>query len=306
MSGQEAISSVHPTHHKHTFWGIVLTIFGGLCFSIQDSGIKWVSAELAVVQILFLRSVIGIVVLTASTRLTGETIRLRVRRPGLLLFRTVVNILSWFLFFSGLQYLPLATAMALFFSFPLFLAVLSVPLLGEKVGIRRSISIIIGFVGVLFITNPAAGIEWPMLYMLGAAFGWSLVASTTRIVGQTESTSTVLFFTLFGFVLITSMPQFWIWQDINLQTTGLIVLVSVFGVVAQFCLTRAYAIATPSLIAPFEYSGLIWAAIIGYLVWGDIPGTNAIIGTGLIVFSGLYIIHREAILHRRANVTARQ
>ncbi len=111
---------------------------------------------------------------------------------------------------------------------------------------------------------------------------------------------------ILSFVLITSMPQFWIWQDINLQTTGLIVLVSVFGVVAQFCLTRAYAIATPSLIAPFEYSGLIWAAIIGYLVWGDIPGTNAIIGTGLIVFSGLYIIHREAILHRRANVTARQ
>ncbi len=306
MSDIEAVSGAHSNHHKHTFLGIVLTIFGGLCFSIQDSGIKWVSAELAVVQILFLRSVIGIVVLTASTRLTGECIRLRVQRPGLLLFRTAVNILSWFLFFSGLQYLPLATAMALFFSFPLFLAVLSVPLLGEKVGIRRTISIVVGFVGVLFITNPAAGVEWPMLYMLGAAFGWSLVASTTRIVGQTESTSTVLFFTLFGFVLTTCVPQFWIWQAIDMQTTGLIVLVSVFGVVAQFCLTRAYAIATPSLIAPFEYSGLIWAALIGYVVWGDIPGVNAIIGTALIVFSGLYIIHREAVLSRRAKVVVRQ
>ncbi len=278
--------------------GIAITILGGLCFSFQDSGIKWLSAEIAIIQILFLRSLFGIVFLSASTLFSGERISLRVKRPWLLLARTSINVLSWILFFSGLKHLPLATAVALFFSFPLFLAITSVPLLGEKVGIRRSLAILVGFVGVLLITNPVAGIEWPMLLMLGAAFGWALVANATRILGETENTSTMLFHTLLGFALTMSIPQLWIWQSISLNTLLLLALVAFFGVIAQFCLTKAYAIASPSLIAPFEYTALIWSAIIGYIIWGDVPDIYAISGAGLIVASGLYVIHRETILAR--------
>jgi len=295
-----------PNRGNRALLGISITVFGGVCFTIQDSGIKWLSAELAVVQILFLRSLIGMVILGASTRLTGEPIRLRVQRPWLLLLRTAINVLGWLLFFTALKYLPLATAVALFFSFPLFLAILSVPLLGETVGARRIIAIVIGFVGVLFITDPAAGIEWPMLLMLSAAFCWAIVASATRVLGETENTSTVLFYTLLGFATTMWVPQFWIWQPIDLAGMGLLVLVAFFGVIAQFCLTKAYAIAAPSLIAPFEYSALIWAAALGYLLWGDIPGVNALVGAGLIVFSGLYIIHRETLVGRRARVAARK
>lgn len=278
--------------------GITITIFGGLCFAFQDSGIKWLSAEIAVIQILFLRSLFGIALLGSSTLFSGERIVLRVQRPWLLFARTVINVLSWVLFFSGLKYLPLATAVALFFSFPLFLAITSVPLLGEKVGIRRSLAIVVGFVGVLFITNPVTGIEWPMLLMLGAAFGWALVANATRILGETENTSTMLFHTLLGFAVTMSIPQFWIWQSIDLNTMTLIAGITFFGVIAQFCLTKAYAIASPSLIAPFEYTALIWAAIMGYILWGDVPDIYATIGAILIVASGLYIIHRETILSR--------
>lgn len=181
--------------------GITITVFGGLCFSFQDAGIKWLSVEVAVLQVLFLRSLFGIAFLSASTLFSGEHITFRVQRPWLLLTRTVINLLSWILFFSGLKYLPLATAIALFFSFPIFLAIFSVPLLGEKVGLRRSLAIVVGFIGVLFITNPVAGIEWPMLLMLGAAIGWALVANATRILGETENTSTLLFYTLLGFAV---------------------------------------------------------------------------------------------------------
>ena len=285
--------------------GISITLLGGFCFAIQDSGVKWLSAEMAVVQILFVRSLIGLAMLWASQPLTRERIRLRVQRPWLLFFRSAINVLSWLLFFTGLKYLPLATAVALFFSFPLFLALLSVPLLGETVGIRRIIAIAVGFVGVLFITNPVAGIEWPMLLMLGAAFGWSLVATATRVLGETENTSTVLFYTLLGFALTMWLPQLWLWQSLDGYSFGLITGIAFFGVIAQFCLTKAYAIATPSLIAPFEYSALIFSAMLGYLIWGDIPGINAIVGAGLIVFSGLYIIHREAVAARRARRDAR-
>lgn len=279
--------------------GISITVIGGLCFAIQDAGIKWLTAEIAVLQVLFLRSLFGIVFLSASTIFSGERISLNVDRPWLLATRTGINILSWVLFFYGLKYLPLATAVALFFSFPLFLAIISVPLLGETVGIRRILAIIVGFIGVILITNPAAGLSIPALLMLGAALGWAIVAGLTRILGEKENTSTLLFYTLVGFVIILLVPQYWIWTAVKLDDYLLITGVAFFGVIAQFSVTKAYTIASPSLIAPFEYTALIWSAALGYLVWNDIPDAYAITGAVLILGSGVYIIHRETI--RRAH-----
>ena len=136
--------------------------------------------------------------------------------------------------------------------------------------------------------------------MLGAAFGWALVAIATRTLGRTESTTTMLFYTLFGFALTMAVPQFWLWQPADLGAVGLVAGVAVFGVFAQFCLIKAYTVATPSVVAPFEYSGLVWAALFGFLIWGDIPDARVLTGVVMIVASGLYIIHREAGLVRRA------
>ena len=280
--------------------GISITVVGGLCFAIQDAGVKWLSAEIAVLQILFLRSLVGLVFLSASTSFSGEKISLRVSRPWLVAVRSGINILSWVLFFTSLKYLPLATAIALFFSFPIFLAVISVPLLGESVGIRRVLAIVVGFAGVLLITNPASGLSTPALMMLGAALGWAFVASLTRILGETENTTTLLFYTLLGFAVLLAIPQYWLWRSIELGAYLMIFGIAFFGVIAQFAVTKAYAIASPSLIAPFEYTALIWSAILGYLVWNDIPDLYAIAGAFLIIASGIYIIHREAI--QRAQV----
>lgn len=275
--------------------GISMTVLGGLCFAIQDAGIKWLSAEFAVLQILFVRSLFGLALLTASTPLTKESISFHISRPWLLALRTGLNILSWVLFFSGLKYLPLATAVALFFSFPLFLAIISVPLLGEPVGPRRTASIVVGFVGVLLITNPAGGFSLPALMMLGAALGWALVAGMTRILGERENTSTILFYTLLGFALMLAVPQYWMWRPPNLEAYLLMFAVAFFGVIAQFSVTKAYAVASPSLVAPFEYTALIWAAVLGYLLWNDVPDFQAIAGAVLVIGSGVYIVHREAI-----------
>jgi drug/metabolite transporter (DMT)-like permease len=283
--------------------GISITVLGGLCFAIQDAGIKWLSAEIAVLQILFLRSLFGLVFLGASTTISGEAISLKVNRPWLLIARSGVNILSWVLFFTSLKYLPLATAVALFFSFPLFLALISVPLLGETVGIRRVVAIVVGFIGVLLITNPAAGLSMPALMMLGAALGWAIVASLTRILGEKENTTTLLFYTLVGFALLLAIPQYWLWRSLELDAYLMILGVAFFGVIAQFSVTKAYAIASPSLIAPFEYTALIWSAILGYLVWGDIADIYAITGALLIIGSGVYVIHRETVNRARAEDT---
>ena len=275
--------------------GISITILGGLCFAIQDAGIKWLSAEMAVLQVLFLRSLFGLVFLGASTTLSGESISLKVHRPWLLVLRSGINILSWILFFTSLQYLPLATAVALFFSFPLFLAIVSVPMLGESVGLRRVLAIVVGFVGVLLITNPTGGFSMPALMMLGAALGWAIVASLTRILGERENTTTILFYTLLGFAVLLALPQYWLWRSPVFEEYLLIFGIAFFGVIAQFTVTKAYAIASPSLIAPFEYTALIWSAMLGYLIWNDVPDAFAISGALLIIGSGIYIIHREAL-----------
>ena len=275
--------------------GISITILGGLCFAIQDAGIKWLSAEIAVLQILFLRSLFGLVFLGTSSAFSGEAISFRVSRPWLLATRTGLNILSWVLFFTSLKYLPLATAVALFFSFPLFLTIISVPLLGESVGIRRIIAIIVGFAGVLLITNPTEGLSIPAVMMLGAALGWAIVASLTRILGEKENTTTLLFYTLFGFAVLLAVPQYWLWHSIEFESYLMIVGIAFVGVIAQFSVTKAYAIASPSLIAPFEYTALIWSALLGYLVWSDIPDVYAIAGAFLIIGSGVYVIHRESL-----------
>ena len=292
---ESKLLSVNTLRSDRAALGISITVLGGLCFAIQDAGIKWLSAEMAVLQVLFLRSLFGLVFLGASTTLSGESISLKVQRPWLLVLRSGINILSWILFFTSLQYLPLATAVALFFSFPLFLAIISVPLLGESVGIRRVLAIVVGFVGVLLITNPASGISMPALMMLGAALGWAIVASLTRILGERENTTTILFYTLFGFVLLLALPQYWLWRSPSIDEYLLIIAVAFFGVIAQYAVTKAYAIASPSLIAPFEYTALIWSAVLGYLIWGDIADALAISGALLIIGSGIYIIHREAI-----------
>jgi drug/metabolite transporter (DMT)-like permease len=278
--------------------GIAITVIAGLCFVIQDAGIKWLSAEVAVLQLLFLRSLFALVFLVASTPLSGEKIVLRVKRPWLLAARTAINVVSWIFFFFGLKYLPLATAVALFFSFPLFLAIISVPLLGERVGMRRVMAIVVGFGGVLLITNPGSGISWHAILMLGAALFWAIVAGMTRILGEDENTSTILCNALLGFVLLLAVPQFWVWESLALDQYLLITATAFFGAIAQFGVTKAYAIASPSLIAPFEYTALVWAAIFGYLVWNDVPDVYAIAGAVLIIGSGVYIIHRETINNR--------
>lgn len=285
-------------------FGIALAILGSFCFVVQDSAMKWLTDELPVLQIIFLRSLFGIAYVLAYRGLSKRPVSLRVQRPWVMALRTAINVASWCLFFTGLKYLPLATATALFFSFPLFLTLLSIPLLGEAVGYRRWIAVVFGFGGVLVMTRPGIAFDWSMGFMLAAALGWSFVAIMTRRLGQTENATAMVFHTLVGFAVAMAFPQIWIWQPLPLDALALLAGLTAFGVIAQLSIIRAYSIAMPTVIAPFEYSGLIWAAIFGYLIWGDLPDRWTVAGAAMIVASGLYIVHREARKSRRPLASA--
>ncbi len=283
-----------PVFTDTTRLAIGLALTGAFLFVIQDSSIKWLSSSLAIIQILFLRNLIAMMLLSSGAALLGKPIQLKTNAPGLMLVRSFVGVVGWYCFFVGLKYLPLATVMALFFSFPIFVTALSVPILGEKVGARRWAAVLVGFLGVVVITQPGSALEWPMLYVLGASLSWAVVAILSRKLGKTESTGTMVFYALASFVAVMALPIYWVWTPPSTQDLVLIGLAALVGVSAQMCLIRAYAIAEPSVIGPFEYTGLVWAALFGYVIWGDVPDAFTLCGALIIAASGLYIIQREA------------
>ncbi len=282
-----------------TQFAVALALVGAFLFVVQDSSIKWLSSSLAIIQILFLRNLIAMGLLSSGAALTGRPIALKTNNPGLMLTRSLIGVVGWYCFFAGLKYLPLATVMALFFSFPIFLTALSVPILGEKVGLRRWAAVLVGFCGVLVITRPGAALAWPMLYVLGASLSWALVAILTRKLGKTETTGTMVFYALASFVVVMAVPLYWIWLPPSATELALISLAALVGVSAQMCLIRAYTVAEPSIIGPIEYTGLVWGALFGYVIWGEIPDVFTLCGALIIAASGLYIIQRESGGFRR-------
>ena len=279
-----------------TSFAISITLLGYLCFIIQDSSIKWLSTDVVVLQILFVRGLFALGFLVVGAGISGNTLTLKCDRPWLMLLRTLTNVVSWGFFFYGLKYLPLATATALFFSFPIYLTALSIPLLGEKSGIRRWSAMLVGFIGVVLMTKPGAEFQWSALLMICAALGWASVAIMTRKLSDHSNASSMLFHTLIGFAITLAIPQFWVWQSLSIEQFSMIAIAAFFGVIAQLCLVKAYSIERPSVIAPFEYSGLVWAAVFGFLIWNDVPDWVVLLGAALIVGSNIYITRREALL----------
>ena len=290
-------------------FAVFITLLGSFCFIVQDSAMKWLSDDLAVLQTIFVRSLFALGFLVLWAVVTRTPLSLKSSRPGLVMARTLLNILSWVFFFTGLKYLPLATATALFFSFPIYLTAMSIIFLGEQVGIRRWVAMLIGFCGVILMTRPGSDFHWGALFMLGAAMGWASVAILTRKLADTKYDSkmaeqpanqemneaSILLHTLLGFCITLALVQPWVWQPISQINWWLLVVAGFFGVIAQGALVKAYSIASPSLVAPIEYSGLVWAAIFGFVLWQDVPDGMSVMGAILIVASNIYILKREAL-----------
>lgn len=290
--------TARATGYDAALVGIICAVAASFLFVLQDAGVKWLTAQFVVLQILFLRSLFGLGYCAVAYGLAHRTLTLRVHQPGLMIARSVINVAAWFMFFTGLQETDLGTALALFFTFPIFMTALSVPLLGEPVGPRRWAAVIAGFIGAMVMLDPRGGLELPSLLILGAALCWSLVAIMTRKLASTEAPFSILTYTLLSFVILSALPQVWVWQPLDPETWAILSVIAMCGVAAQFLIITAYTKASPPTLAPFEYSALIWAACLGYFLWGEVPETNAFAGAFLIASSGLYIVHREARLKR--------
>ena len=221
------------------------------------------------------------------------------RRPGLQFLRSTLLLTTTVLFFTGLQVLPMAESAAMLQVGPLIITALSVPLLGEQVGIRRWAGVIAGFAGALLIIRPGSGaMQLAILLPLAAAASNALYQITTRILSRSESTFTILFYTPLIGALLTSaaVPMFWVAPDA--EGWAMMALLGLIGGLSHFTLIKAFTAAPAATVAPFGYTALIWATLSGVVFFDQFPDVWTIVGTLVIAGSGLYILHREHVRKR--------
>jgi drug/metabolite transporter (DMT)-like permease len=278
--------------------GIASMLLAVAIFSCMDALIKWLSATYPTIEIVFFRSCFAFVPLLAAL-LKGGRAALRTRRPLAQAGRAMVGLVSMVAFFYCFRIMPLADVFGIAFSAPLFVTALSVPLLGERVGIRRWSAVAVGFVGVLIMLRPDSGVfasaSWialfaTVLYALGQIF--------VRDLTRTETTTCIVFYVTLTTTVASAVAMPFQWVTPSAVDAPLLAAVGILGGVAQLAFTRAFRLAPAAVISPFDYTGLLYAAIIGYAVWGDVPTLPFLIGAMIVIASGLYILHRETRLGR--------
>jgi len=276
--------------------GIVLMLAGVAGFAVMDAIIKWLTADYPVPQVVALRSWFGLPLLCMLALRGGGLKSLRTRRPMVHIGRYSLVLILSFSFFWGLSQMKLVDAIAISFAAPIFIAVFSVLLLKEPVGLHRWAAIGVGFCGVLVMLRPGMGVfQWASLVVLGSVLAYALLMITTRAFKSTESTAALMLYPQLGISLtgIVVAPLFWVTP--NLGDLGLFALAGLFGSVGVMCLTHAFRLAPVATVTPFEYSALIWATLLGYLLWDELPDSYTLIGAGIVISSGLYIVYRETI-----------
>ncbi len=283
--------------NSSTAFGIGLALMAFALFSSTDAMIKWLSAGYPVHQMLFFNAAFALVPVALVTLHGGGLHQLRTRRLGLHLMRGGVGMIAAFCAFTAFSLMPLADAYAIIFATPLLITVLSVPLLGETVRWRRGMAVLVGFCGVLVMLQPGNG----SLDIAAAAAMMTAVASALSVVvvrklSTTETTASIAFYTnATAMVVMAGLLPF----DFVLPSLGDLAVMAAAGLAAGsavMLLVAGYRRAPAAVVAPFQYSQMLWGVGLGLLFWGDVPATAVAVGATIVVASGLYILYREVVL----------
>jgi drug/metabolite transporter (DMT)-like permease len=225
----------------------------------------------------------------------------RTTRPGMNLVRGLLLAVATLFMFTAISFVPLADAYTVTFIAPLLITVFSIPLLGERVGWRRWSAVVAGFVGVLIVIRPGVGMpHWALALPLVTALGFALYQILTRKVAGTpgETSVAMLFYVASVGAVVTSALVPFFWRTVAPLDWVPMAAMGLLGGIGHLILIRALTIAPASLLAPFVYTQIVWALVLGYLVFGDLPNVWMLLGGAVIVASGLYVFYREAVLGR--------
>ena len=282
--------------HQNRLLGIGLRIAATTCFGFMAAMIKLgYGAGVSTVELGFYRFAFGLPPLLAWIALSGNLAAWRTQRPMAHVWRAIVGLTTMVLAFSSLAYLPLAESTTIGFAAPLFAVVLSALVLKEQVGRHRWSAVVLGLVGVLLVMRPH-GADLPPLGLalaIGAAFGVGVVTITIRQIGKTEHPqTTVLWFTLLSMLALGTLMPFHA-QVHDGKAWAVLACLGLFGGFGQLFLTASLRFAPVSVVVPFDYTQLLWAVLLGWLLFGDHPPATTWGGAAVIILSGLYTLYRE-------------
>lgn len=298
---EPAADLTHAAPAQHIGAGIAFRIGAMICMAGLFAMVKWASLHgVPVFETLFFRNAFAFVPLGIYIARTSGPSILRTTRPGGHLMRAAIGLTGMIGGFMAVAHLPLTEATALSFSAPLFMTAMSAVILKEHVGKHRWGAVAVGFIGVLIMVrpDPTHMVSIGTIFALIGAVGSAGAMTAIREIGRTEPGPRIVFyFTLAGAVVgLASLPFGWVMPDP--LTLALLVAAGLLGGVGQLLLTQALRLAPIAAVAPFDYTQLLWASIIAFLVWGETPRPAMLAGAAVVAASGLYIVYRET--RRRA------
>ena len=276
--------------------GIFLMVITTIVFASQDGLSKYLATEYNVYMVVMIRYwFFAAFVMTISSRKPGGVKQVaKTKTPLLQIFRSLLLVAEMCVTILAFTLLGLAETHAIFASYPLIIAMLSGPILGERVGWRRWLAICVGFFGILIILNPGNGIFSPYaLVPLAGAILFALYGLLTRYAGRYDNSSTSFFWTgIVGCIAMTAIGLNF-WDPVSQADWSIMLILSTSGMLGHFLLIKCYEVAEASAVQPFAYLQLIWASIIGIIIFGEQITTNVFIGACIIVGAGLFTLWRE-------------
>ncbi len=275
--------------------GILLLVGSTVFFAFTDVMTKQLTESLPITQIAWIRYMTFALAMVPFAYVTGGPTLFRSARPGLQSVRAFAMVVSTLLFVLCLQTMPVADASAIFFVAPILIMALSIVFLGERVGIRRWCAAAVGLLGVLIVIRPGSGaFQMAALLPLLSAACWALGAIITRKTGGDHPLTTMIYTGIVGALSLSAIVPFE-WVNPGRDTALLAVAAGGMFAIGQWFLIMAYRQGDASVIAPFSYTQLVWAGVLGFWVFGTVPDALTILGAGIIAASGLYTAYRERV-----------
>src|SRR6266566_574500 len=273
--------------------GMGLMLAGTALFSLNDALGKWLVASYSVGELLLVRSVAALILLAPLIQQAGIAAFTSAPRQGLQIIRVVLSTAEVAMFFWAVSYLPLADTVTFYLAAPIYVTALSVILIGEEVGWRRWTAVVVGFAGVVLALRPsAATFTLPALIALAGSLIFALLMIATRQLRETSNTVLVAGQVggtfLFG---VMAAPPVWITP--SMRDLALLSLFGVFALMALACINRSLTLAPASVVVPYQYTIIVWAIVLGYILFGDLPDAFTLSGAVIIIAAGLYIFWRE-------------
>ncbi|MDX8536787.1 MAG: DMT family transporter [Mesorhizobium sp.] len=276
--------------------GILLMLAGDFMFALNDAMGKWLVASFSVGQVVLIRSIGAFIVLGPMIANQGTGRLFSLDRPMLQVLRVVATTLDTGFFYAAVVYLPLADVMSFYMAGPIYVAALSHLLLGEKVGWRRWLAILVGFCGVLIILKPSsAAFSMSSGFALvgSIAFGFAIILG--RRLRGTSDTTLVTWQTI-GTLVVGGVLTIGAWRTPSALDFGAMLLLGVVSCAAHLMITRALKLAPASTLAPLHYSLLLWAIVFGLAFFGDVPSLRILVGSAIVVLAGIFIFHRQKVV----------